>query len=975
MRPIKLEISAFGPYADKVELDLEKLGSQGLYLITGDTGAGKTTIFDAITYALFGDGSGKFRTADMFRSKYASPDIMTYVKMDFILRGQVYHIKRNPEYMRAAKRGKNKLAKELARAELICPDQSVVAGVSDVNKKVIELMGIDRNQFLQIAMIAQGDFMRLLMASTNERKDIFREIFKTSPYVELQDYIKSEYFKVRDELSDRRKSLKQYISDSVCSDTSIYKNELDKIKKDKEPGITDDIKKLLEAVINEDADKIKQLKRKLSVIDEKISLITGRLGKYEQLEKLGNDLSEAEKQKKKYKEEYKNAQSLYAEKECNESEKNDLEVRINLDLKELEKYDEIDEQCAVIKKYTESLNNSSTKLESIEKLLIENDKKAEAYRNEIKTYENNETDYEKLKNTIADINTKIKSYNVLISNIKLLGGAFEDYKSVTCQLKKATSEYKIKSESYVEAESAFFNQQAGILAKQLKPDCPCPVCGSFTHPKPAVLTQEAPTQAELEAYKNSTLQAQNKCSELSSEAAIKLGGINSMIETLSGSYREEFGIQLFSNGEDDALTSVDDEEAAGKFANDLERARGYIAAEYEKRNKELESCSNSERIILKNRERITELNNILIPSNNDELKRLSDKKSQYEKEQVIFSTQIKNEEKRLKEFMSGLKYPDRSMLNKKVQEMKAQKAKLETEYNAAKKSFEISRINLKSQEQLAVNLKSQLDTAYEEILNICADVDKDNIIHSDTGISSGFEEVMDGMKDELERLNCIKSSYQDEYGVIEFRYKTNTAVNRKISDTSDKMRDIEYKWQWMQALYNTATGNVAGKDKIMLETYVQMAFFDRIITRANTRFMVMTCGQYEFRRSNSANNLRSQSGLELDIIDHYNSTTRSVKSLSGGEAFKASLSLALGLSDEIQSQSGGIQIDTMYVDEGFGSLDDESLQQAIAVLNNLSQSNRLVGIISHVTELKDKIDRQIVIKKDKMGGSRAEIVM
>ena len=325
--------------------------------------------------------------------------------------------------------------------------------------------------------------------------------------------------------------------------------------------------------------------------------------------------------------------------------------------------------------------------------------------------------------------------------------------------------------------------------------------------------------------------------------------------------------------------------------------------------------------------------------------------------------------------MSGLKYPDRSMLNKKVQEMKAQKAKLETEYNAAKRSFEISRINLKSQEQLVVNLKSQLDTAYEEILNICADVDKDNIIHSDTGINSGLEEVMDGMKDELERLNCIKSSYQDEYGVIEFRYKTNTAVNRKISDTSDKMRDIEYKWQWMQALYNTATGNVAGKDKIMLETYVQMAFFDRIITRANTRFMVMTCGQYEFRRSNSANNLRSQSGLELDIIDHYNSTTRSVKSLSGGEAFKASLSLALGLSDEIQSQSGGIQIDTMYVDEGFGSLDDESLQQAIAVLNNLSQSNRLVGIISHVTELKDKIDRQIVIKKDKRGGSRAEIVM
>ena len=179
----------------------------------------------------------------------------------------------------------------------------------------------------------------------------------------------------------------------------------------------------------------------------------------------------------------------------------------------------------------------------------------------------------------------------------------------------------------------------------------------------------------------------------------------------------------------------------------------------------------------------------------------------------------------------------------------------------------------------------------------------------------------------------------------------------------------------MRALSNTANGNIAGKEKIMLETYIQMTYFDRIIARANTRFLVMTSGQYELRRTREAANNRAQSGLELDVIDHYNGSTRSVRTLSGGESFKASLSLALGLSDEIQAASGGIKLDTMFVDEGFGSLDEESLAQAIKALMSISESERLVGIISHVGELKQKIDKQIVVTKTQSGGSMAKIVM
>ena len=205
------------------------------------------------------------------------------------------------------------------------------------------------------------------------------------------------------------------------------------------------------------------------------------------------------------------------------------------------------------------------------------------------------------------------------------------------------------------------------------------------------------------------------------------------------------------------------------------------------------------------------------------------------------------------------------------------------------------------------------------------------------------------------------------------RIRCNQTALEHLKEQSGDLEETEKKWTWVRALSNTANGNISGEEKIMLETYVQMTYFDRIIARANTRFMVMSGGQYELKRRIEAENNRSQSGLELDVIDHYNGTERSVNSLSGGETFKASLSLALGLSDEIQSSAGGIRLDTMFVDEGFGSLDEESLQQAMRALSSLTEGNRLVGIISHVAELKEKIDKQIFVTKDRSGGSRAEI--
>jgi DNA repair protein SbcC/Rad50 len=259
---------------------------------------------------------------------------------------------------------------------------------------------------------------------------------------------------------------------------------------------------------------------------------------------------------------------------------------------------------------------------------------------------------------------------------------------------------------------------------------------------------------------------------------------------------------------------------------------------------------------------------------------------------------------------------------------------------------------------------------------------KENISGYESSIKSLKSQLSSGCAldkdEELEKKTDIENKKGEDDAkskAIHTRIETNTQALTNIRAKSDSLSELEKRYTWMKSLSNTANGNISGKEKIMLETYIQMTYFERIIDRANTRLMTMSGGQYELKRRREAENNRSQSGLDLDVIDHYNGTERSVKTLSGGESFKASLSLALGLSDEIQASAGGVKLDTMFVDEGFGSLDEESLDQAMRALSGLADGNRLVGIISHVGELKNRIDKQIIVTKDKSGGSRATIVV
>ena len=294
-----------------------------------------------------------------------------------------------------------------------------------------------------------------------------------------------------------------------------------------------------------------------------------------------------------------------------------------------------------------------------------------------------------------------------------------------------------------------------------------------------------------------------------------------------------------------------------------------------------------------------------------------------------------------------LPFSDRVLAEREMQTREAARAALQKALEQAQKAYQMGKAT-------ADTLRGQIQ-GYQEQLRQAEPIDLELERAKRKTLSVEIARLSEGLAELAARIRCNQTALEH------------------LKEQSGDLEETEKKWTWVRALSNTANGNISGEEKIMLETYVQMTYFDRIIARANTRFMVMSGGQYELKRRIEAENNRSQSGLELDVIDHYNGTERSVNSLSGGETFKASLSLALGLSDEIQSSAGGIRLDTMFVDEGFGSLDEESLQQAMRALSSLTEGNRLVGIISHVAELKEKIDKQIFVTKDRSGGSRAEI--
>ncbi|MBQ4630944.1 MAG: SMC family ATPase [Clostridia bacterium] len=913
MRPKKLIMSAFGPYAEKVEINLDTLGQSGLYLITGDTGAGKTTIFDAITFALYGEASGENRESSMLRSKYADSETPTFVELFFSYGGKDYYVKRNPSYQRPKSRGEGMTA-ESANAELHIPDAPPITKLKEVNSAIEKIMGIDRNQFTQVAMIAQGDFLKLLLAPTDERKKIFQKIFKTQNYYVLQEKLKSESGKLSREYDTLRAGIEQYVNGIICNEDDALFVQISKAKNGE--MLTDDIITLLKQLIENDILLQNNYDIKARETDAKLEEITKNLSVVQTIENAKKAVSDS-----KIKLEKANELKEILTQKLNEEENKKVEIdslvkkTAAIDA-EIPNYDELEIRQNELTKVKKTIEECNLATESAVIMQKETEKNLTQFEAELETTEKAEaliahieSSKEELLRQKAALENLKNEMSDLSKLEKKLFDAQELYKQKSSIAKEIKNKYEIMNKAYLDA-------QAGILATTLRDGKPCPVCGSTSHPHPASESIFAPSKEELEILRESTQNAQNE----ETSASVAAGQINGEVSQKQ-SFVKKLTVQTLG---DNSLKEKEEETQSTllKIEEELSKAKKLLA-------------------------RKNELSDI-IPNEKTKLEKIKNRINQLSECNARNTTYSESLSKSIYEIGSKLRYKS------KIEAMTAKK-EMETTIHTYEESLKKARNDFENNEK--------------NLATIIARLEENSKLISNSGEINFEDEIskQEKLKDEKSHISLLLKD-------IHARISANSLSLSNIQSKSDEIKSVEEKWNMVKSLSNTANGNLSGKEKVMLETYIQMTYFDKIIEKANTRLMIMSEGQYELRRRTESDNNRSQSGLELDVFDYYNASLRSVKTLSGGESFKASLSLALGLSDEIQTSGGGVKLDTMFVDEGFGSLDEESLSHAMKALSSLADSNRLVGIISHVAELKEKIDKQIVVTKDKTGKSNIKIV-
>lgn len=924
MRPLKLTMSAFGPYKGVECLELDRLGQSGIYLITGDTGAGKTTIFDAIVFALYGEASGDGRSGEMLRSKYAEPQTPTEVELEFLCKGKKYLVKRSPAYERPAKRGEG-MTKESPKAELHLPDGGLINKYKDVTEAVKDVIGLDRNQFLQIGMIAQGDFLKLLNSSTSERIEIFRKIFKTRPFEELQRSLVSKLSEASTKREDAKKSIAQYVGGIECDSESPYYQTVARARGNE--LLTEEITSVIESVLNEDKATLEELSEQISKLEEEEKEVSSHLEIIKTREQNEKELTTCKKAIEVITGDLVSQKAIL---EQLDSDKNKAEIKsisneIALIEAQGDKYDKLDELSASIKSENAILDGIKKRIDELTELEKNQSDELCSLENELKKYSDSTAEIIKLSERVKELENKKNTLDDLEEKLDSLDKKTKELVDEQKKYSIANEEYKAASSKYETQRQAFYDGQAGVLASTLIDGEPCPVCGSTEHPKIAQIAQNAPSKQDVEKSKELADKADEKLRDAAEKCAVINGSITELKKEALATARRVVNEEIT---EENVHVVAKNEKTATEAALRIARR------ELEAKSSELERKNALEKKIPQKR---TELNS----TKESLLLQISAQAKQIER--------VDSARNQINALVAELKFESKAQAENAVKELKVRLASKEAELETAKEKYSGS-----------LTKKAELDSKCE-------------LLEKQILAAGVYEKATEMGR--IQEISDAKSELNKTKNAVNARHVSNGKALEKIKEKSSELIKLDTEYVWIKNLSDTANGTLTGKQKIKLEAYVQMNYFDRILRRANLRLLKMTGNQYELKRNTDELSRQGQVGLDLDVLDHYNGTTRSVKSLSGGESFKASLSLALGLSEEIQSSAGGIQLDTMFVDEGFGSLDEDSLSQAISTLLSLAQGNRLVGIISHVAELKAKIEKQIVITKDKANGSNAKIVI
>ncbi len=937
MKPLMLTMSAFGSYADVTTIDFTKLGEEGLFLITGDTGAGKTTIFDAMTFALFGEASGSTKGTDSFRCKYASIENETYVDLRFSFQGKEYRVHRNPPYERKAKRG-DKLTTEAANAELYLPDGSVVSKSGQVTKRIEELLGIGYDQFVQIAMIAQGDFMKLLLSSTQERMEIFRKLFHTEIYVKWQDAFKKEEKKLRDQSASAQQSVQQYCDGILIPEESrsriVYDNLMAQLRNNGGLPSIEEFRDLISDVLRELTDKQTQLDEQLAGIRKANSEQTALLGELNNLAKItqqaqmaGEQLSQVEARLSPAKERRQKAEAEYAKIPGMTVELHALEEAVQ----KYAQQESLQKQLRDTEEQLQKIRTRKMELTELQKTIKE--RKAELEEC-LKQSANLETELQEKREAYQMQEGILAQRKAVWTKLEAIRGSRIELVDAQRSFSEAMQVYEQSRTELSDAEDHYFKSQAGVLAQQLEEDKPCPVCGSIHHPNPAQLLDSAPTKEELDEVRKKSERLREDAAKKSSASERALQKLHSAWEEVIGRAQEAgltemLPVESETHSEEAEQTLT---ELCEKAIRESEEALAQIKREGSELRAKQDERARTEQSL------------------KDATESLHDCEEKLAKESATEASQetaLKLQRQHLTELEQSL--PEGTLSEVRQQLMVKQQViqAVTTEHQAAVHDAE--QLVLEQQSLIA-----QLNTLKEQ----------------QTKAPEGDPEEI---RIKLQEMETQQNNLQTQREQVAHFLATDENIATQLDQYESDMQEMAEKWKVVKALSDTANGSLSGKDRILLETYVQMSYFDRVLERANVRFFMMSDGQYELKRTGGAD-LRQVSGFDLAVIDHYNNSMRSVRSLSGGESFQASLSLALGLADEISSQAGGIRMDSLFVDEGFGTLDDAALSKAITALATLAGDHRLVGIITHVESLRSRIDRQIVVKKEGSGGSSLQVI-
>ena len=1039
MRPLKIVISAFGPYAKEEVIDFTLLDGKNIFLITGATGAGKTTIFDAISYALFGEASGSSRETDSLRSDFANNNRLTFVELDFELRGQVYKIKRIPQQLKPKVKGEG-FTNQSAEAELVLPDGKVRTGAGNVSNKINEILGINKDQFKQIVMLPQGEFKKLLLADSKEREVIFRKIFGTYTYERIQSLLNDKSRELYSGLEKSKERILTNIKNIKSQDVFIIgddfeiTNVIEKLQSlisdSKEKGSEVDkklkeVKKIIEKLQLEKLqgennnnllleakkvyEKLKILIEDKSVIEKKEELL-GKINKAKEIfyieeELLGQKRNEENKNTdknnsklniRKLEEELKEAEENLIKEEKKEGEKSKLIETINLLNEKKPKIVEFDKKAKNINRLNIELKDN-LQLTKAEEDLIE-DLKTELKVKGSSVKEIMESEKEKilLDKEIEEGNKLIEEVRDLFSEIRKLKENKNKYKQLAQKFKEEEVLYKKCKSDYEIKEEIYMKQQAGILAMELKDSMPCPVCGALEHPSPATMVDGVPTEEELKKSKKLFENKQAEYNSILLDLTKAKEGIDNLLKNIINSKLEKLSKRINCGSEYDFETDEKILEIGKELANKLELRNNkvkqitkVIVRKEEVNNRiekiEIELKGKEEKLLtlrgcytlifgeLKGEEEILKHIEMEVPKEIRSVKELDIKIDELEKQVNDYNKLLKltldrantlknslaSENSKFNEIVKSLNEIRDAIKNKtNIMEEKIKLSGFENheEYEDTKKYFKnIEKITneisyYKEEFKSLSDRNKELSEKTKDIQNV--ELEK-------------YEEKIQGYKLEEELIN---RESKEIYSLI----SNNTNIMKAIKIIHQEVQDKEGEYRVIGELASLSNGKRS--PYITFERFVLASYFQEIIDSANTRLSKMTGERYILKRKEDKGKGTAQQGLELEVYDNYTGKCRHVKTLSGGESFKASLALALGLSDVVQSNAGGISLDTIFIDEGFGTLDPESLENAINSLLELQRGGRLVGIISHVPELKERVESKLEITTSAEGSSAKFIV-